>query len=375
VSATEERETRERKAAPPAVRAPGEVWDVARAQWDAYNRKLIRDLVPSDATDAQFEAFLELAARYGLDPIRKEIHLAVLAGENGGKGTIVPIIARDAWLKIADRHPAFESMDSDAVYSNDSFRKLKDGTIEHEYGNPAERGKLVAGYCVVVRSDRKKPYRFVANLVDYQKASGKTPWGRMSHAMIIKVAEANALRKAFNISGVYSSEEMAATLAQAAKDASVIQYGDDALGAWLRELVAAVRRVRNGVLGPTDAKLRLMLNDASDEQREEFAAELVAKLQKHGVEVPERVMEAVAVEVDDDDDGGETITDAEVVGDDVQTGLDPDPGVNGHDTDDGAEPPEGWQPSTEPPDDGIEFGDPDDRSPGEGQESLPGAEG
>ena len=160
------------------------------------------------ATNEEFTRFMYLAEKTGLDPFANEIW--IIDTKNGRK----ILTSRDGYLKIANNHPAFLGMVSDAIYSNDCFKRVmsndhEDVIHEYEFKN---RGQLLGAYAKVWRRDRKVPSFFLAPLNDYNKK--KNAWLEYPHAMIIKVAEAMALKRAFAISGLCTIDELTAPSAK-----------------------------------------------------------------------------------------------------------------------------------------------------------------
>ena len=158
----------------------------------------IRKTVAVNASDDELRMFLTLAGKYGLDPFAHEIWFVNMRGKN----TI--ITARDGYLKIANCNPHFQGMDSDVVYSGDKFTKTTEG-VNHTY-DIDKRGPIIGAYAVVYRDDRKFPAFFFAPMKDYDRHAGS--WKEYPHAMILKVAEAMALKRAFSISGLVTQEEI-----------------------------------------------------------------------------------------------------------------------------------------------------------------------
>ena len=111
---------------------------------------------------------------------------------------------RDGYLKIANCNPHYQGMNSDVVCENDVFEKRND-FILHQY-KANDRGKITGAYAVVFRDDRVHPAYFFAPMRDYFK--DMTTWRQYPHAMILKVAEAMALKRAFSISGLVTVEEV-----------------------------------------------------------------------------------------------------------------------------------------------------------------------
>lgn len=171
--------------------------------WTPQQVEAIKRTVAIQATDEELIMFLYLAKKTGLDPFANEIWFIQVNGKNR------ILTGRDGYLKIANNHPAFRGMESDAVYSNDVFTRRTSGqdnnVIEHSY-SLKDRGELLGAYAKVWRSDRDIPSFFVAPINNYDK--GKGAWLQYPHAMIIKVAEAMALKRAFAISGLCTQEEL-----------------------------------------------------------------------------------------------------------------------------------------------------------------------
>lgn len=162
-------------------------------------KDVIKRTVAKDANQDEFEMFMSLAKRYNLDPFQKEIFF----WKYGNKPTIMT--SRDGYLKIANEHPKFDGYISDVVYENDKFKKLPDGTVEHEY-TVKNRGRIVGAYCLVYRKDRRIPVYVFAPYSDYKK--GSDVWKKYPHAMILKCSESMSLKRAFSVSGLVSREEM-----------------------------------------------------------------------------------------------------------------------------------------------------------------------
>ena len=158
-----------------------------RRKWSDDEINTIKNTVAKGATDDELKMFLSLASAYGLDPFAHEIWFVKM----GDKNTI--ITARDGYLKIAQNSPHFLGLESDVVYAGDKFLKDKDG-IHHSY-TLSNRGAIVGAYAMVYRDDRKVPSYFFAPFSNYTKRGGV--WQQYPHAMIVKVAEAMALKRAF----------------------------------------------------------------------------------------------------------------------------------------------------------------------------------
>lgn len=162
---------------------------------------LIKSTAAKDATDDELRLLLYLSKEYGLDPLKKEIYLI----KYGGKCTF--LTSRDGYLKIANRDPNFDGLESDVVYVGDKITKRADGSLLIEYGeNHLVKSKLHGAFCTVFRKDRSMHTAVYVPFMDYYKKGQM--WDQYSNAMILKVAESMALKRAFALSGLVSEEEI-----------------------------------------------------------------------------------------------------------------------------------------------------------------------
>lgn len=157
----------------------------------------IRNTVAKGADDNELAMFLHLSQTYGLDPFLKEIFYS------GQMKTI--ITSRDGYLKVAQRDPDFEGIQSMAVCKNDDFSvDMVNNVVNHSFGK-GERGEVIGAWAVCYRKGRK-PVIAYADYAEYNK--GNQIWKTYKSAMCCKVAEAFALKRQFGISGLVTEEEM-----------------------------------------------------------------------------------------------------------------------------------------------------------------------
>lgn len=114
------------------------------------------------------------------------------------------ITTRDGYLKIAQSHPDFQGIISFTVCEGDQFEiDAANYKIKHVFG--AKRGKIIGAWA---RVDRKGYKPFIAYVPFDEYNQNTTTWQKYPSAMIQKVAEAFALKRAFNISGLVTREEL-----------------------------------------------------------------------------------------------------------------------------------------------------------------------
>lgn len=145
-----------------------------------------------------FDMFLSIAETYSLDPLLRELWFV----KTGSRGTIMT--GRDGYLKIANRNPNYDGITGDVIHAGDKF--IKDGdNVKLSYGTN-NRGPIVGAYAIVYRTDRTHPVYVFAPFNEYNK--NNSVWRQYPSAMILKVAESMALKRAFSISGLVTEEEM-----------------------------------------------------------------------------------------------------------------------------------------------------------------------
>jgi hypothetical protein len=137
-----------------------------------------------------------LANRYQLDPILSEIYYSPQIKKI--------MTGRDGYLKIAQRNPEFEGLQSMAVHENDEFEiDVSNCKIIHKFGK-GDRGALIGAWAICHRTG-KMPFLAYAPYSEYKQS---TPAWRYASAMCCKCAESAALKKQFSISGLVTTEEL-----------------------------------------------------------------------------------------------------------------------------------------------------------------------
>lgn len=170
--------------------------------WTNANEILeIKKMFGNELTEPEFGLFLKMGQALDLNPFMREIYAVKYA-----KGTPAQIfVGRDGYRKVAQRHPQYDTHLVEAVYSNDKF-SVDNGFVKHEYSF-SDRGNLVGAYALVYRHGASRP---VYNFVKFTEYVGNGPiWKTKPETMIKKVAEAQALRMAFQnvLGGTYDESE------------------------------------------------------------------------------------------------------------------------------------------------------------------------
>lgn len=274
-----------------AVRQGGtSITQRAREDYDPGQLALIRASVAKECNDAELGMFLEICARYQLDPFSKQVWAIKI------RGAVQTIVSRDGLLALANRHtPAqgftgpgeFLGCESDVVRKGDTFRKARgaEGTqVEHSYDVTGDRGPIVGAWAIVHRREHSATY-FYAEWSTYN--TGQNVWKSHPETMIVKSAEAMALRKAFSITGMIGEAEVdsrqSLTATEGGEGSAETRWPEDAERKQTLETLF-------GVLGYRRAKIRALVNAcASDEQFDALIATLNAEVDSMPEPEPEVV--------------------------------------------------------------------------------------
>jgi phage recombination protein Bet len=274
----------------------------ARFAFDNEQLALMKRTVARGADDNAFLMFLELVGRYKLDPFAKQVYLAKMPGKDGEPPTYTTMIARDGLLAIANRNDDFGGMEGDVLYGTDTISRTKEGFV-HLYPEitAAERlkGDIVGAWARVFRGDRV-PTFFLAKFASYKR--GNKTWNSYPDAMILKVAESMALRKAYSITGLIPEDEVGAHYDeryggiveqdQGGVDQEPDWGPDEELARTLRSAFEEANRLRPGSFLPQ--KVRLKLAGADQAQRTAVLQEVTDFVLRHGGSLP---VEGEAVEI------------------------------------------------------------------------------
>lgn len=159
---------------------------------------------PANGSAAEWNACIAVACELELNPILKEVHFMPRRQKQGDQWLtrVEPLVGRDGFLSIAHRTGQFAGVESTAEVV--ASPRLVEGKWENH-------PDLVAT-CTVWRKDCDKPFIVNVSFAEYvqQSNDGKPTrfWAEKPATMLKKVAESQALRKAFNVHGVYAPEEL-----------------------------------------------------------------------------------------------------------------------------------------------------------------------
>ena len=179
---------------------------IAKSNWLSQDEKKIikAQFFPPNATDMDMIYCMKVAETFNLNPILKQIFFVERSANIDGKWItkIEPLAGRDSFLTLAHRSGKFAGIDSDCTIKQTAV--LQDG----EWVN---KNELVAT-ARVYRTDNERPFCAEVEYGEYvqrtKDGSITKFWRDKPKTMLKKVAESQALRKAFDISGLYSVDEV-----------------------------------------------------------------------------------------------------------------------------------------------------------------------
>ncbi len=176
---------------------------------------LAKTIAAKGATDAEFQLLVHLSNKYELDPFQKEIWCIK---RNPNDAALI-MTSRDGYLTIAHRSGQFDGMNSFTVDD--------------------EKGKPLKAVCEVYRKDMTHAFRAEVKLSEY--AQTNSVWNKYPSAMLIKVAEVFALKRAFRINGMVTQEEMSTDNAPSVnQEAEVVDPELDSKRQYANELIKEI---------------------------------------------------------------------------------------------------------------------------------------
>jgi len=246
---------------------------------------------PQGATRAEQQYCFSVARELGLNPITKEIYFIKRSQKSNDKWLtkVEPMVGRDGFLTIAHRTNQFAGIET----STGIFE-----IPQLENGQWKLKPQLVAE-CTVWRKDSSKPVTVQVSYNEYcQRTADGHPtrfWQEKPETMLKKVAESQALRKAFNIHGVYCPEELGAGFELASGE--IVTVDTDTTGKPGRTCLALVNSIQPRAALPEKPHLynqtisgevaNLLATDSDSGNREVFdeAASRIIELLK-GKQIP-----------------------------------------------------------------------------------------
>lgn len=179
------------------------------AQFTGSQTALIRRTVAKDCNDAEFDWFLEICRALRLNPLQRQIFAFVFSKNDPDKRQLTPVTSIQGLRSIADRTGNYRPDNRKPRYEYDESLK-----------GPTNPKGILSCEVSVFKFAHGEWHETVAEaywdeFVPLDKsgekiAFGKDGWHKMPRLMIAKVAEAQALRKAWpdDFANVYEEAEI-----------------------------------------------------------------------------------------------------------------------------------------------------------------------
>jgi phage recombination protein Bet len=163
--------------------------------------EVVKKVFAPKLTNEEFKLFVGLGMSLDANPFTREIWAVKYGGESANI-----FCGRDFYRRKAQEQPDYDGHIVNAIYENDGFSIVK-GQPEHVVNSFKERGQLIGAFCAVYKKEIKVPFFVTVKLNEYNK--GHANWKSMPETMIKKVAEAQALRGAYQgiFRGTYDESE------------------------------------------------------------------------------------------------------------------------------------------------------------------------
>ena len=165
---------------------------------------IAKNFFPVNATKQDMAFCMNTAYQFGLNPLLNQIYFVSRKSKvnNQWLEKIVPMVGRGGFLTIAHKSGKFAGVETTT--------EVKE--IASFEGNEWITKRDLTATSKVYRSDTERPFVVEVNYSEYVQTdySGKVTkfWREKPLTMLKKVAESQALRLAFDVSGIYIEEEI-----------------------------------------------------------------------------------------------------------------------------------------------------------------------
>lgn len=216
---------------------PERTRDYTPAQMD-----LIRRTVASDCNTDEFDLFVEVCRRVGLDPFRRQIYAIVYSKDKPDKRKMSIVTGIDGFRAVAARCGDYRPDSEEALIVTDEALKNADTNplgIEKAVYTAYKRDLNGEWYPVKataywdefapITEEWKKDESGRYKPTGRELIAKTSNWRKMGRVMIVKCAEAQALRKGWpeDLSGIYSEDEMERTAIESSATEITEQYQEE----------------------------------------------------------------------------------------------------------------------------------------------------
>ena len=211
------------------------VANIRPMNYTAQQLDLIKRTVASDCNNDEFNLFVEVAKRVGLDMFRKQIYAVIYNKDDAKKRKMSIITGIDGLRAVAARGGNYRPSEDATTFEQCEKSTSNPAGISRAFVKCWRLGADLKWHAVAGEAywDEYAPMKEDADAFDYVETGGHWPdgnpkkrkvprpgavvsrvpegkWATMPHVMLAKCAEAQALRKGWpeDLSGIYTPEEM-----------------------------------------------------------------------------------------------------------------------------------------------------------------------
>jgi phage recombination protein Bet len=174
-------------------------FEAPRGHLDVLKRTICKTL-----TTPEFYYYLQVCHQLKLDPYLKQVWCY-----KDSKNNLVIIVGRDGYYAHCEKQKDFRGVSSAVIYDTDDFVPdyVNNCPLKHVAGDFAKRGNIIGAWALCKREGFDD--RFVTVYFnEYKKTNNeRSPWLTNPSAMIMKVAELEAMRKQFPVSGLQNEHD------------------------------------------------------------------------------------------------------------------------------------------------------------------------
>lgn len=206
--------------------------------YNASQLATIRQTLAADCSGPEFDLYMEVSRRVGLDPFRKQIYAVVYNKDKPAKRKMSIITAIDGFRSVAARNGDYrpDENEPDIIYSAEAkdpktnpLGIVKATVRTFKYGKD-QQWHPVSGWAYwneyAPITERWAEIDGKWSPTGEFELDKRSNWYRMPHVMLPKCAEAQSLRKGWpeDLSGLYSPEEMDKIILEATASEAVEQH-------------------------------------------------------------------------------------------------------------------------------------------------------
>ncbi len=159
---------------------------VTDAEMERAKQEYLRQVVAPNASDMDFAMLAFRSKELDLNPLNGEIFCIKYSAKKDPKAPAQIVVSQAGLIKLAHRTGKFNGLEADVIRDDD--------------------GRIIAAYASVYVKNCEHPFTAKVYMSEYDPRRPGI-WTEKPGTMLKKVAISQAIRLAFDLSGVYTEEE------------------------------------------------------------------------------------------------------------------------------------------------------------------------